>query len=58
MTYVSNLTGEIIPTSVQMTYVSKITCESIPTSVHMIYVRKLAKLPVIYVSIPYQPVYR
>ena len=34
--YVSKITCESIPTSVQMIYVSNITCESIPTSVQMI----------------------
>ena len=41
MIYVSKITCESIPTSVQMIYVSKITCESIPASVHMIYVSKI-----------------
>ena len=43
MIYVSKITCESIPTSVQMIYVSKITCESIPASVQMIYVRKYTK---------------
>ena len=36
MIYVSKVTCESIPISVQMIYVSKITCESIPTNVQMI----------------------